>query len=144
MNFFLDTNVLVDILRTKGPQKSVDLFDKIPHGSRVYISIITVAELSAGAYRSTRRDAVQETDDLIAQLIVINLNEKIAIEAGKIYAELQNSGKDIQLHDCLIAATARASGFNTIVTRDTDHFMRITNFSAITPEQIIPDDIKKA
>jgi tRNA(fMet)-specific endonuclease VapC len=144
MIFFLDTSILVDILRTKGPQNSFDLFSIIKDGNTGYISIITIAELSAGAYRSTRQDAIQKTNELITHFKVINLDEKIAAGAGKIYAELQNSGKEIELPDCMIAATAQVSGFNVIVTRNIDHFSRITNFSAVTPEQIIDSSSKKS
>jgi len=143
MNFFLDTSILVDLIRMKNPQKSVDLFNIIKGGRTGYISIITVSELSAGAYRSTLRDAIQKTNDLVTYFKVINLDEKIAWEAGKIYADLKNSGKEIELLDCLIAATAQESGFNTIVTRNIDHFSRITNFSAVTPKQIFDNQSKK-
>ena len=144
MNLFLDSSILIDVLQTNGPQKSFELISSIQSGNIGYISVITVAEVSVGAYRSPSHVAVQKTNELIANLKVIDLNEKIAKDGGKIQADLINSGKEIEINDCLIAATALASGFNTIVTRNIDHFARIPGFSAITPEQIIADDLKKA
>ena len=136
MNFFLDTSICVDVLRTKGAQKSFELFESFEKGNTGYISAITVAELSAGASLSPLRDAVSKTEELLAHVLIIDLNESIALEGGKIYATLSKAGKKIEFNDCLIAATARSLGMSEIVTRNTDHFNRITGFAAIVPENI--------
>lgn len=135
MNFFLDTSICVDVLRTKGAQKSYELFESFNNGNTGFISVITVAELSAGAYLSPLRDAVSKTGQLLNHVEIIELNEAIAIEGGKIYAALSKEGKKIEFNDCLIAATARSLGMREIVTRNIDHFNRITGFSAIVPEK---------
>lgn len=134
MNFFLDTSICVDVLRTKGAQKSFELFESFDNGNTGYISAITVAELSAGASLSPLRDAVTKTEELLAHVMIIELNESIAFEGGKIYANLSKAGKKIEFNDCLIAATARSLGMNEIVTRNLEHFNRITGFSGIIPE----------
>lgn len=134
MNFFLDTSICVDVLRTKGAQKSFELFESFETGNTGYISVITVAELSAGASLSPLRDAVSKTEELLAHVQIIELTETIAIEGGKIYATLSNAGKKIEFNDCLIAATARSLGMREIVTRNIDHFNRIPGFTAIVPE----------
>ena len=136
MNFFLDTSICVDVLRTKGAQKSFELFESFEKGNTGYTSAITVAELSAGASLSPLRDAVSKTEELLAHVLIIDLNESIALEGGKIYATLSKAGKKIEFNDCLIAATARSLGMSEIVTRNTDHFNRITGFAAIVPENI--------
>jgi tRNA(fMet)-specific endonuclease VapC len=66
---------------------------------------------------------------------LLNLLKAIANEGGKIYATLSKSGKKIEFNDCLIAATARSLGMREIVTRNIDHFNRITGFAAIVPEK---------
>jgi tRNA(fMet)-specific endonuclease VapC len=66
---------------------------------------------------------------------VIDLDSRIAIDAGKIYADLIRSAKRIELNDCLIAATALSLGINRIVTRNKKHFLRIEDIEAITPEE---------
>jgi tRNA(fMet)-specific endonuclease VapC len=136
MNFFLDTSICVDVLRTKGAQKSFELFESFERGNTGYISAITVAELSAGASLSPLRDAVSKTEELLAHVLIIELTEAIALEGGKIYATLSKAGKKIEFNDCLIAATARSLGMSEIVTRNTDHFNRITGFAAIVPENV--------
>jgi tRNA(fMet)-specific endonuclease VapC len=135
MNFFLDTSICVDVLRTKGAQKSFDLFESFDNGNTGYISVITVAELSAGASLSPLRDALTKTEELLAHIVIIDLTEPIAFEGGKIYADLSKAGKKIEFNDCLIAATARSLGMNEIVTRNRDHFNRISGISAIIPEE---------
>ncbi len=135
MNFFLDTSICVDVLRTKGAQKSFELFESFDGENTGYISVITVAELSAGASLSPLRDAVSKTEELLAHVEIIELTEAIAIDGGKIYATLSKEGKKIEFNDCLIAATARSLGMKEIVTRNIDHFKRIHGFSASVPEQ---------
>lgn len=75
-----------------------------------------------------------KTIELLAHVEIIELTESIALEGGKIYAGLSKAGTKIEFNDCLIAATARSLDMNEIVTRNTDHFNRITGFSAIVPE----------
>ena len=135
MNFFLDTSICVDVLRTNGAQKSFELFESFERGNNGYISVITVAELSAGASLSPLRDAANKTEELLAHVQIIELTEAIAMEGGKIYATLSKAGKKIEFNDCLIAATARSLCMREIVTRNIDHFNRINGFAAIVPEK---------
>jgi predicted nucleic acid-binding protein len=137
MNFFLDTSICVDVLRTKGPQKSFDLFESFSLDQNTgIISVITVAELSAGAALSSLKDAQKKTDELLAYVTIVELNESVALAGGKIYADLSKTGKKIEFNDCLIAATALSLGFDEIVTRNCDHFSRIDGCSAIVPEKL--------
>ncbi len=102
-----------------------------------YTSSITVAELSVGAHLSRSRDALERTLELLNIVEVIDLDSRIAIDAGKIYANLIRSGKEIELNDCLIAATALSLSTNKIVTRNKKHFLRIEDIEAITPEEAL-------
>jgi tRNA(fMet)-specific endonuclease VapC len=136
MNIFIDTSICVDVLRTNGPEKSVELFESFQGRNKGYVSVITVAELSAGAHLSPRADAVEKTEALPAYVDVIDLTEMIAFEGGKIFAALSNFGKKIEFNDCLIAATALSSGMKQIVTRNSDHFKRIDNIIPVAPEDL--------
>ena len=127
--------ICVDVLRTNGAQKSFELFESFERGNTGYISVITVAELSAGASLSPLRDAANKTEELLAHVQIIELTEDIAMEGGKLYATLTKAGKKIEFNDCLIAATARSLGMREIVTRNIDHFNRINGFAAIVPEK---------
>jgi len=61
MKIFIDTSVFVDILRT-GDNKSSKgwFFYSFTEGNEGYSSVISLAELSVGAYRSQREDAVEK------------------------------------------------------------------------------------
>jgi len=122
MKFFIDTSICVDVLRTNGPEKSLELFESFQERNDGFVSAITVAELSAGAHLSTRSDAVEKTEALLGYVEVIDLDEAIAIEGGKIFAALSGAGKKIEFNDCLIAATALSLGIPGIVTRNCGHF----------------------
>jgi tRNA(fMet)-specific endonuclease VapC len=137
MNYFLDTSICVDVLRTNGPQKSLELFESFSDERNTgIISVITVAELSAGAALSPLKDAMKKTDELLAYVRIIELDEPVAMTAGKIYARLSKAGGKIEFNDCLIAATAQSLGMNEIVTRNCDYFNRIDGCSAIEPERL--------
>ena len=58
--FFIDTSIFVDVLRSKQVELSKSLFKSLQEGSnKCFTSVITVAELSVGAYRSPRKDALE-------------------------------------------------------------------------------------
>ena len=134
MKLFIDTSIFVDVLRTEQAESSKSLFKSLQEGNEGFTSAITVAELSAGAFRSPRRDALEKTLKLLSVAHVIDLTRETAIAGGRIYAKLSKEGVEIELNDCLIAASAISLGIHEIVTRDIDHFNRIENIKAITPE----------
>jgi len=129
-------SILVDILRSKQIESSKLLFKNLQAGDKGFVSVITVAELSAGAYRSPRKDALEKTFKLLSLVHIINLTTDIAVEGGKIYARLVERGEEIEMNDCLIAATSLSLNIHKIVTRDIDHFCRIENIEAVTPEDL--------
>lgn len=137
MRFFLDTSICIDILRTSGPDSSVELFKTLEDSNTGHISSITVAELFAGVYLSKRKNAAEKTEELLSFVEIIDLTSEIAHEGGKIYAHLSRLGRKIEFNDCLIAATALHAGYQTIVTRNGNHFARIDGLTAIIPEDII-------
>jgi len=136
MNLFLDTSICIDVLRANGPDRSFEIFERLGEEIIGYISVISVAELSAGANLSTRRDAMEKTEELLMYLQIIDLTQSIAYEAGSIFAFLSKIGRKIEFNDCLIAATAQSLGFREIITRNIDHFNRIDNFSGVLPETV--------
>jgi tRNA(fMet)-specific endonuclease VapC len=77
---------------------------------------------------------VKKTFDILSIINLIDSDTDIAMKAGRLYADLMNHGKQIELNDCFIAATAILSDINLIVTRDTEHFGRIDGIEALTPE----------
>ena len=49
-------------------------------------------------------------------MTVADLSRAIAVEGGRIYAELMKRGEEIELNDCLIAATSLSLRIHEIVT----------------------------
>ena len=135
MKFFLDTSIFVDCLRKEVIPSSINFLERLGDEYSGYTSSITVAELSVGAHLSKSPDALERTLELLNIVEVINLDSRIAIDAGKIYADLIKSGKRIELNDCLIAATALSLGINRVVTRNKKHFFRIKDIEAVTPKE---------
>lgn len=136
MMFFIDTSIFVDVLRKKTVSSSKRLFDSILERNEGFVSSITVAELSVGAHLSLRQDAIEKTLELLSLVSVINLDHKIAFRGGEIYSELVRRGLEIELNDCLIAATCLSARIAEIVTRNVDHFDRIGGVDAIIPENL--------
>ena len=135
MKFFVDTSIFVDCLRKEVIPSSRSFLERMEDEYSGYTSSITAAELSVGAHLSRSQDALERTLELLNIVEVIDLDSRIAIDAGKIYADLIRSGKRIELNDCLIAATALSLGINRIVTRNKKHFFRIEDIEAVTPEE---------
>lgn len=63
MKLFID---FVDVLRAKQAKSSKLLFKSLQDGNDGFTSLITVAELSVGAYRSPRKDALEKTFKLLS------------------------------------------------------------------------------
>ena len=131
MKLFIDTSIFVDVLRSEQVESSKSLFKSLQEGDEGFTSAITVAELSVGAYRSPRRDALEKTLKLLSIVTVADLSREIAVEGGRIYAELMKRGEEIELNDCLIAATSLSLRIHEIVTMDLDHFNRIENYRSL-------------
>ena len=136
MKVFIDTSIFVDCLRINPVGSSKNFLESLEGTDNGFTSSIVVAELSVGAYLSKKRDALEKTLKIISTTSVIYLDKEIAILGGKIYSNLVREGKEIELNDCLIAATALSLGIKKIVTRNIDHFNKITELKAVTPEDL--------
>ncbi len=136
MRFFVDTSIFVDCLRKDVVPASKSFIKSLQDVNTGYTSAITVAELSVGAHLSPKKDALKKTLNLLAPVILVDIDRNIALEGGRIYSSLVRSGEEIELNDCLIAAAAISVGFDVIVTRNKKHFERIEGIRPITPEEV--------
>ena len=136
MKFFIDTSIFVDVLRTEFKPSSKRFLESIEKENKGFSSVITTAELSVGDYRSNREDSIRRTLDLLSIVDLVDVNEVIALESGKIFADLMDKGKIIELNDCIIAASSLSLGIKRIITRNIEHFHRIKGVEAIEPEEL--------
>ncbi len=121
MKYLLDTNILVDHIRGK------EVINQVFTGDEAAISIITLAELTHGAYKSDNpKNSLSKVDYTIDKLNlqVENLSKDIVNTFGEIKANLEKKGQRLEDFDLLIAATAKVNNL-TLVTRNIKHFKRI-------------------
>jgi len=63
---------------------------------------------------------IQET--IVKNSLIINLDEEIAVNAGKLHGHVRSKNKRISLADCIIAESARKYG---AIVLTTDHHFKI-------------------
>ncbi|MEX0973822.1 MAG: PIN domain-containing protein [Bacillota bacterium] len=113
----LDTCVLVDNLRGHEPARVWLASMASRYDVSLSYSVITTAELLAGAKSDPSVEAVRR---LLSMIRAIPVDERVAERAG-LYLRKWRQSHGIGMPDALIAATA-AEAKATLVTRDGAHF----------------------
>lgn len=113
--------MMIDHLRKKQLLKEEILKDGAA------ISIITLGELLFGAYKSGNQaksfELLKYTLNIL-KLDILNLDEQVMIDFGRIKAELEKNGQRLEDFDLLIASVAKVNNL-VLVTRNINHFKRI-------------------
>lgn len=94
----LDTDVLINLLR--GAEKARRYLQDVALENAIACSVITVAEI----YSGMRLHEKEKTDLLLGGLEIIEVTRAIAEKAGQYKGGVKN--RMLELHDCLVAATA--------------------------------------
>ena len=111
----VDTNVIIRFF--KGERELFSLFDDMEN---LYISSITVGELTYGAELSKKSDFNRDNYFCFCQQMkVLYPDLEVAKSYGKIKAYLKAKGKTIPENDIWIAATCHAADLN-LITADSD------------------------
>ena len=97
-NVLLDTDVLINFLR--GREKARDYLASVIDEADVCCSAVAVAEIHAGMKEHERT----KTTELLDSLTIVDLTRDIAEKAGAYKRTLRS--RDLELDDCIIAATA--------------------------------------
>jgi tRNA(fMet)-specific endonuclease VapC len=123
MNYLLDSNICVLLIRQKSPQVLTQLTSHPI--TDIGISAITVAELHHGVQKSSRPAQNQQAlDQFLLPLTIIPFDENDAVAYGQIRTNLEAQGLPIGALDTLIAA--QAVQYNLIlVTNNVREFARI-------------------
>ena len=128
----LDTAFLADLFR-KNPAAEMKLKEFVDAREENSITVMTVAELYYGAYKSNRLEEEKaKVEQIKRKFLILEMNESGAQKFGELLSRLEKSGKTISDRDVLIAAIAISKGENTIVTRNEKDFARISELSVIT------------
>jgi len=127
MNFLLDTNVVSEWVKLH-PDPGVVAWLAEADEDRVFISVITLAELRHGIERmdpGRRRHRLEAwlTNELPLRFEgrVLPIEASIADAWGKMMARSEAAGRPIGVMDAFIAGTAEVHGL-TLVTRNSAHF----------------------
>jgi len=123
LDFILDTNICIYIIKEKPPQAAVK-FSSLKPGT-VAMSMITHAELLFGANRSNQREKshliLQELTSIIP---VLPIEQPVAEHYADIRSDLTTKGLLIGNNDLWIAAHCRSIGI-TLVTNNLKEFSRV-------------------
>jgi len=124
----LDTDFLVALLR-KHPEaaKRAEEYDSI--GAEVSTTSMNAFEIYLGAFRSKEAAKnVKEADNLLSSTRVLDFTLESSRRSSEILSELLCRGTPIDLRDAIIAGIALVGGY-TVVTRNIEHFRRVTGLS---------------
>lgn len=126
MDYLLDTNACVAILRNKPPVVRSRADKALSDGANLAISSIALHELWYGIHKSTRADegVWQLRMFLAGGIRVLEFDDEDARISGKIRAELAKSGLLIGEYDTLIGGQCLRHGM-TLVTNNLSEFTRI-------------------
>ena len=123
MKYMLDTNIIAYI-RNQRPEAVLRHFEKY-RPEDLCISVITMAELEYGIYRSTRPDQNRQALlMLLSRIPIIPFDMEAAREYGRIRNDLTKKGTLIGANDLLIAAHACSMGL-TLITNNVREFGRV-------------------
>lgn len=128
MNYLLDTNAVVALLRDNPPGVRSRLRQVVAEGASIAVSSSVLYELWYGVARSARRreNAERLQVFLSGNIETVAFNDEDAAAAGDLRAALETAGTPIGAYDLLIAAQALRSG-TTLVTANVSEFARVRN-----------------
>ena len=132
MDYLLDTNACVALLRNKPLSVRNHADVARAGGSRLAISSIALDELWYGTYKSTRTEqgVWQLRMFLAGGIEVLSFDETDARLSGRIRAELAVAGKRIGEYDTLIGGQCLRHGL-TLVTNNLSEFGRIRGLACV-------------
>jgi tRNA(fMet)-specific endonuclease VapC len=108
VNYFLDTNAVIALLKNQPAGVRGRLRRVISRGASIAVSSVVLYELWYGVARSERRDdnAERLRIFLSGKIDVVPFDEQDAVTAGDLRARLEAAGTPIGPYDLLIAAQA--------------------------------------
>lgn len=126
MNYLLDTNAVIALLRNKPTEVREAFRAAETAGDYLAVSSVVLFELWYGVAKSTH---VSENTErlqvfLSGDIDLLSLDDADAKSAGRVRAALEKSGTPIGPYDLLIAGQALTRGL-TLVTANTGEFARV-------------------
>ena len=130
MNYLLDTNAVVALLRNKPVEVRERYREAEAAGDYLALSSVVLFELWYGVAKSSQ--VLENTERLrvllSGDLDLLDFDDEDARTAGQVRATLEKDGTPIGAYDLLIAGQALRRGL-TVVTASTSEFSRVTGLS---------------
>ncbi len=120
----LDTDVLVDHLRGRGPGH--ELVDRL--GADFRVSAVTAFELALGRHNEHEREPIA----VLLAPGTVSLTADAGLRAGALLRELREEGMGVDVRDAMQAGIALHFGL-AFVTRNIRHFARIEGLDVHEP-----------
>jgi tRNA(fMet)-specific endonuclease VapC len=126
MNYLLDTNAVIALLKDQPAFVRSRLRRAMSKGASIAVSSVVLYELWYGVARSGHRSENTERLRVFfsGEISVVPFDEEDAMAAGDLRAELEAAGTPIGPYDLLIAAQALRIGA-TLVTANVSEFARV-------------------
>ena len=130
MNYLLDTNAVVALLRNKPVEVRERYREAQAAGDYLALSSVVLFELWYGVAKSSQVQANSERLRVLlsGDLDLLDFDNEDARTAGHLRATLERAGTPIGAYDLLIAGQALRRGL-TVVTANTSEFSRVTTLS---------------
>lgn len=147
--YLVDTNILSAGAPTKAVAAPALAAWMDRNSARLFLSVITVAEVEDGIAKSRRQGAQRKADRLTEWLEtllhlygsrILPVDLPTARRLGALADRARGQGHAPGLADLAIAATAQTAGC-TILTRNLRHFAML-DVPACDPFQALPDEIR--
>lgn len=113
--YVIDTDIIIWVLR--GNKIYEDFLQNLKNKGPLSISTITIAEI----YKNIFPSEIVKTEHVLSELEMWDVTPSIAKIAGFYWQEYSKKLKNLNLTDCLIAATANVN-HATLVSLNTKHF----------------------
>ena len=122
MKYLLDTDTLIYWLNG---DRTIDSKIQENSPSDLYVSVVNLAELYYGAYKSTKVETnLENVEKVKNRFQILKAEENITEEFGKIKSNLEDKGMPIGDFDILIATIAKVFKLK-LITNNVGHYSRI-------------------
>ena len=130
MNYLLDTNAVVALLRNRPAGVRERYREAEKSGDYLAVSSVVLFELWYGVEKSGRvRENTERLRVLLSgDLDLLDFDDEDARTAGRVRAALEKIGTPIGAYDLLIAGQALRRGL-TVITANTSEFSRVTDLN---------------
>jgi len=129
LGILIDSCMFIDHLRTKNKENS-SLAKVLRVDTGFFISTVVEYEVELGITPAHR----EQWNSLFEDITVVPFDSSMALLACEIKHQLKSEGKQIELADLFIAATAVAKGLS-LATRNHKHFGQIDGLTLFVPEE---------